>query len=132
MTSQIIFWKTIRKDGKLRSSNHTTTQVSSCPSPQPEVTLSVSALLKLSQWCQRRLDDHSGEVVCASPRTIPPACPPQHGASQDVSGVYSTATLGDATGAESTASESARGSGHCPAPPVGAEAVSYTHLTLPT
>ena len=44
------------------------------------------------------------------PTHNPPACPPQHGASQDVSGVYSTATLGDATGAESTASESARGS----------------------
>src|SRR6266568_3382714 len=57
-------------------------------------------------------------ALCASPRTIPPACSPQHGASQDVSGVYSTATLGEATGAESTASESARGSGHRPAPPV--------------
>jgi hypothetical protein len=82
--------------------------------------MSVSALGKLSQWCHRRLDDHSGEVVCASPRTIPPACPPQHGASQDVSGVSSTATLGDAPGAESTASASARGAGHHAAPPVDA------------
>src|SRR4029434_9050052 len=103
------------------SYSHTTTKVRHCPSPQPEVTISVSALLKLSQWCQRRLDDHSGEVVCASPRTIPPACSPQHGSSQDVSGVSSTATLGDSTGAESTSYESARGSGHHSAPPVDAE-----------
>src|SRR5262245_24351004 len=111
----------IERGGKSRSSNHTTTQVRPCPASQPEVTISVSALLKLSQWCQRRLDDHSGEVVCARPRTIPPACPLQHAPRQDVSGVYSTATLGESTGAESTASESARGSGHRPAPPVGAE-----------
>src|SRR5262249_1176179 len=104
-----------------RSSNHTTTQVSPCPSPQPEVTISVSALLKLSQWCQRRLDDHSGEGVCARPLTIPPACSPQHGSSQHVSPAYSTAPLGDSSGAESTASESARGSGHRPASPVDAE-----------
>src|SRR2546428_12517099 len=96
---------TIPNAGISRSSNHTTTQVSPCPSPQPEVTISVSALLKLSQWCQRRLDDHSGEVVCASPLTIPPACSPQHGSSPDVSGVYSTPTLGDFIGADFTPSE---------------------------
>src|SRR5215469_12223792 len=107
--------------GSWRSSNHTTTQVGPCPSPQPEVTISVSALLKLAQWCQRRLGDHSGEVVWLSPLTVPPACSPPHGSSQDVSGDYSTATLGESTGAESTASESARGSGHRPAPPFDAE-----------
>jgi len=37
--------------------------------------MSISALLKLSQWCQRRLDDQPGDVVCARPTTgPPPAC----------------------------------------------------------
>src|SRR6266446_2249782 len=113
--------RAIRCVGSSRSSNHTTTQVGPCPSPQPEVTISVSALLKLAQWCQRRRGDYSGEVVCASPLTVPPTCSPPHGASQDVSGVSSTATLGESPGVASTASESDRGSGHRPAPSVDAE-----------
>jgi hypothetical protein len=36
--------------------------------------MSVSALFKLSQWCQHRLDDQPGDVVCARPITFPPAC----------------------------------------------------------
>src|SRR5207247_3164307 len=103
--------------GRLRSSNHTTTQVSACPSPPPVVIMSVSALLKLSQWCQRRLNDQSGEVVCSSPTPLPPAYAPQQGSSQDVSGGSTASALGDAPGGESKASQSARGSSHLPAPP---------------
>src|SRR5438128_8281112 len=85
-----------------RSSNHTTTQVSACPSPPPVVIMSVSALLKLSQWCQRRLNDQSGEVVCSSPTPLPPAYAPQQGSSQEVSGGSTASALGDAPGGEST------------------------------
>jgi hypothetical protein len=66
---------TLRGGGESRSPNHTTTQERACPSSQHEVTISVSALLKLSRWCQRRLDDQSGDVVWASPTTLPPPVP---------------------------------------------------------
>src|SRR5438128_10476521 len=104
-----------------RSSNHTTTQVSACPSPPPVVIMSVSALLKLSQWCQRRLNDQSGEVVCSSPTPLPPAYAPQQGSSQEVSGGSTASALGDAPGGESKASQSARGPSHLPAPPFAHE-----------
>src|SRR5215470_14706430 len=100
-----------------RSSNHTTTQVDSYTSLRPEVTISVSALLKLSQWCQRRLDAHSGEMVCASPIPRPPACAPAYGANQEVSGGNAAAAVGDAACRESTASEPGPGSGAHPAQP---------------
>src|SRR3989475_12955622 len=113
--------KCTRCVGKSRSSNHTTTQVSACPSPPPAVIISVSALLKLSQWCQRRLNDQSGEVVCASPTPLPPAYAPQQGSNQEVSGGSTASALGDAPGGESKASQSARGSSHLPAPPFAHE-----------
>src|SRR5438309_11397880 len=42
--------------------------------------MSIAALLKLSQWCQRRLDDQPGDVVCARPTTVHPllASAPPH------------------------------------------------------
>src|SRR5438132_9244586 len=103
--------------GRLRSPNHTTAQESTCPSPQHEVTISVAALLKLSQWCQRRLDDQSGEVVCARPTMLPPACaspcPPSH----EHSGGAAATTLGLAAPGASAPSAPDPGAGHRPAPP---------------
>src|SRR5215510_13357057 len=91
--------------GALRSPNHTTAQERACPSPQHKVTISVSALLKLSQWCQRRLDDQSGEVVCARPTTRPPACAsPCHPSHEHPGGAAATA-LGLAAAGEAAASD---------------------------
>src|SRR5207302_4830608 len=111
----------MRGGGVLRSPNHTTAQESACPSPQHEVTISVSALLKLSQWCQRRLDDQSGDVVCARPTMLPPACaspcPPGH---EHPGGAAATA-LGLSAPGESAPSEPDHGAGHRPAQPSSPE-----------
>lgn len=40
--------------------------------------MSGSALLKLSQWCEHRLDAHSGKVIGSSPLILSPACASQH------------------------------------------------------
>src|SRR6266699_1999141 len=107
--------------GVLRSPNHTTAQESACPSPPHEVTLSVSALLKLSQWCQRRLDDQSGDVVCARPTTLPPACSSQcHPRHEHPGGAAATA-LGLSAPGESATSEPDHGSCHRPAQPSSSE-----------
>jgi hypothetical protein len=79
--------------------------------------MSISALLKLSQWCQRRLDDQPGEVVCSSPIMAPPACLPQHGSRQEASEGGAASALEDAPCGEAAASESARGSGSRPTQP---------------
>src|SRR2546422_9046446 len=79
-----------------RSADHTTTQEKACTSSRPAVTISVSALLKLAQWCQCRLDDHSGDIVCTSPTTVPPACVPQHRPSSEPSRDAAPSALGDA------------------------------------
>src|SRR5215475_6053872 len=111
MTHPIKCWKNTRKDGTWRSPNHTTAQESACPSPQPEVTISVAALLKLSQWCQRRLDDQPGDVVCARPTTRPPACAsPCHPSHEHPGGAAATA-LGLAAAGEAAASEPDPGTG---------------------
>src|SRR2546425_2190564 len=103
--------------GQLRSPNHTTTQERACPSPQHKVTISVSALLKLAQWCQRRLDDQSGDVVCARPTTLPPACASPCHPSHEHSGGAAATALGLAAPGESAASEPDHGSCHRPAQP---------------
>src|SRR5262245_44546910 len=103
--------------GRLRSSNQTTIQVDSYISLRPEVTVSVSALLKLSQWCHRRLDAHSGEIVCSSPTPLPPACAPAPSPNRDVSGDNAAPAMGNAACGESTVSEPDCGSGDCPAQP---------------
>src|SRR2546428_4709906 len=106
-----------RAAGALRSPNHTTAQESTCPSPQHEVTISVAALLKLSQWCQRRLDDQSGDVVCARPTMLPPACAsPCHPSHEPPGGVAATA-LGLSAPGESATSEPDHSSCHRPAQP---------------
>src|SRR5437762_6617240 len=103
--------------GVSRSPNYTTAQEHACPSPQHEVIISVSALLKLSQWCQRRLDDQSGDVVCARPTTRPPACaspcPPSH----EYPGGAPVTALGLSASGESAASEPDHDQGHRPAQP---------------
>jgi hypothetical protein len=105
------------RGGKWRSPNHTTAQESACPSPQPEVTISVSALLKLSPWCQRRFADQPGEVVGSSRIMLPPVCSlphfssPEHAAGATVSG------LGTSASGDSAAAESNHGADHRPAPP---------------
>jgi hypothetical protein len=104
--------------GSLRSSNHTTTQVSPCLSSRPEVTISVTALFKLSQWCLRRLGDHAGEMPCLSSLTLPPANSLAPASSHACFCLDSSATVGDVTDTESTTSESDRRSGHCSASPV--------------
>src|SRR5439155_19407310 len=107
----------MRGGGALRSPNHTTAQESTCPSPQHEVTISISALLKLSQWCQRRLDDQPGDVVCARPIMLPPACAsPCHPSHEPPGGAAATALGLSAPGA-SAASESDPSSCHRPAQP---------------
>src|SRR6266700_8399969 len=88
-----------------RSANHTTTQEKVCPSPCSEVTIRVAALLKLSQWCQRRLDDQPGDVVCSNPTTVPPVCVPQRRPSQASSGGAAASALGDAASGDAAASE---------------------------
>src|SRR5438132_11579466 len=103
--------------GKLRSPNHTTAQERACPSPQHKVTISVSALLKLAQWCQRRLDDQSGGVVCACPTTLPPACASPCHPSHEPSGGAAAGPLGLAASRESATSEPDPGAGHRPAQP---------------
>src|SRR5262245_928358 len=107
----------ICKGGRRRSPHHTTTQESTCPSSQHEVTISVSALLKLAQWCQRRLDDQSGDVVCACPTTRPPACSAPCSPGPEHPGGTAATTLGLAAPGASATSEPDHGSGHRPAQP---------------
>src|SRR5713101_6595163 len=103
--------------GTWRSPNHTTAQERACPSSQHEVTMSVAALLKLSQWCPHRLDEQSGDVVCARPTTFPPACAsPCHPSHEHPGGAAATA-LGLAAPRASAPSEPDHGSGHRPAQP---------------
>src|SRR5215831_7981943 len=97
-----------------RSADHTTTQEKACTSSQPAVTMSVSALLKLAQWCQCRLDDPSGDSVCTSPTTVPPACVPQPRPSPEPSGGTVASALGDASSRDAAASESNPGACHRP------------------
>src|SRR5712691_7292330 len=107
--------------GRWRSPNHTTAQERACPSPQHEVPISVSALLKLSQWCQRRLDDQPGDVVCAHPITLPPACASPCRPSHEPPGGVAATALGLSAPGESAASESDHGSCHRPAQPASPE-----------
>src|SRR5215813_9265507 len=107
--------------GQLRSPNHTTAQERACPSPQHEVTISVSTLLKLAQWCQRRLADQSGDVVCARPTTLPPACASPCHPSHEHSGGTAATALGLSAPGASAASEPDHGSGHHPAQPSSPE-----------
>src|SRR5437879_7072272 len=101
----------------LRAPNHTTAQESTCPSPQHEVTISVAALLKLSQWCQRRLDDQSGEVVCARPTMLPPACASPCHPSHDPPGGVAATPLGLSAPRAAATSAPDPGAWHRPAPP---------------
>src|SRR5207244_11959780 len=103
--------------GKWRPPNNTTAQESTCPSPQHKVTISVSALLKLAQWCQRRLDDQSGDVVCARPTTLPPACASPCHPSHEPSGGAAAGPLGLAASRGSATAEPDPGAGHRPAQP---------------
>src|SRR4030095_5996785 len=98
-----------------RSADHTTTQEKACTSSQPAVTISVSALLKLAQWCQCRLDDHSGDIVCTSPTTVPPAYVPQRRPSSAPSRGAASAALGDTPSGDASASEPDHGTCHRPA-----------------
>ena len=100
-------------DGRPGSSNHTTAQDGTCPSSPSEVTISVTALLKLSTWCQRRLDDQLGEVTCSSPTPSPPACSSTSGSGQEISTTCrADGAVGIAPSGESKASESDSGSSH--------------------
>jgi hypothetical protein len=102
------------------SSNHTTAQDGTCPSSPSEVTISVTALLKLSTWCQRRLDNQLGEVTCSSPTPSPPACSSTSGSSQEISTTCcADGAVGIAPSGESKASESDSGSSHCSASSAG-------------
>jgi hypothetical protein len=103
--------------GQSRAPNHTTAQESTGTSPRPEVTIRVSALLKLSQWCQRRLDDQPGDVVCARPTTLPPACASPGHPSHEAPGGAAATALGLSAPGESAAAEPDHGSCHRPAQP---------------
>src|SRR5437016_12409739 len=100
--------------GGRRSADHTTTQEKACTSSRPAVTMSVSALLKLAQWCQCRLDDHSGDSVWTSPTTVPPACIPQRRPSPVPSGGAAASALGDAPYGDAMASGAVHGTCHHP------------------
>src|SRR5437870_11444333 len=113
ITTLVPSWRMFLGVGR-RSADHTTTQEKACTSSRPAVTMSVSALLKLAQWCQCRLDDHSGDSVWTSPTTVPPACIPQRRPSPAPSGGAAASALGDAPSGDASASESDHGTCHAP------------------
>jgi len=61
--------------GRLRSPTHTTIEDGACTSLPHEITISLSALLQLSRWCQRRLNGDQGGQECCSLITSPPLAP---------------------------------------------------------
>ena len=72
----LLMSETSRRRWRRRRATHTTPQARGGAEPTAAVTISVSALLELAEWCRQRLTESHGGITCPTPNDTP--LPPAH------------------------------------------------------